>query len=230
MAGENDKRLSPLSGLAEGSLLVSEIFASIQGESTYAGQPCTFVRTACCNLRCRYCDTTYAFAAGEPMGLNDIVARVTALAWPLVEVTGGEPLVQKATPALLSRLCDAGLNVLLETSGSIDVAAVDPRVVKIVDLKTPSSGEQRANRWANLELLSTRDELKLVIADRRDYEWAREEVRRRRLHERCTVLFGPVFGELAADDLAGWILEDGLPVRLQLQLHKIIWGAERRGV
>ena len=230
MATEHDKRLSPLNDLPAGVLRINEIFASIQGESSHAGRPCTFVRTACCNLRCRWCDTSYAFDTGEPMSVDEIAARVAGFGWPLVEVTGGEPLVQKALPALLERLCDTGYEVLLETNGSIDLATVDPRVVKIVDLKAPSSGEQWANRSLNLELLSRRDELKLVIADRSDYEWAREEVRRHRLNERCTVLFGPVFSELSAEDLASWILADALPVRLQLQLHKIVWGPTRRGV
>jgi 7-carboxy-7-deazaguanine synthase len=230
LSADNDKRLTVLHGLPATSLLVNEIFASIQGESTYAGRPCTFVRTTACNLRCRWCDTTYAFTEGVRHSIDEVLEKVAAFGWPLVEVTGGEPLAQRAVPSLLTRLCDAGYTVLLETSGSLDVACVDPRVVKIVDLKAPSSGEERANRYQNLEHLSSRDELKLILADRRDYEWARDEVRCRRLNERCTVLLGPVTGELEAGALAAWILEDGLPVRLQLQLQTIIWGPGRRGV
>ena len=187
MAETDEARLAPLSELPTGVLLISEIFASIQGESTYAGRPCSFVRTSCCNNRCGYCDTKYALA-------------------------------------------DAGYEVLLETNGSLDVGSVDPRVVKIVDLKAPSSGEEQDNRYANLELLTAQDEVKLVLADRRDYEWARELLTRHRLAERCDVLFGPVFGALEAATLAAWVLEDRLPVRMQLQLHKVIWGATARGV
>ena len=230
MPDETRRRLRPLDGLPPDTLLVSELFQSIQGESSFAGRPCTFVRTTGCNLRCAWCDTTYAFEAGERMTVPEILAKVAQLGWPLVEVTGGEPLVQPAAPELLRRLCDAGYTVLLETNGSIDIQAVDPRVVRVMDLKTPSSGEARANRDANLESLRPHDELKIVIGDRGDYEWARDQVRRRRLDACCTVLMSSVKGALAPEDLASWILEDHLPVRLQVQLHKILWGSERRGV
>ncbi|MBI5511013.1 MAG: radical SAM protein [Deltaproteobacteria bacterium] len=230
MSRTRQARLRPLCDLPPDTLLVSEIFASIQGESTYAGRPCGFVRVTGCNLRCTYCDTTYAYEGGARLSVDAVMSRLSALGLPLIEVTGGEPLLQPAVPVLLSRLCDAGLTVLLETNGSLELAAVDPRVVKIVDLKAPSSGEARRNRMQNLERLAKTDELKLVLAGRGDYEWARRLVREHRLDERCTVLFGAVHGALAPELLAAWILEDRLPVRLQLQLHKILYGARQRGV
>jgi 7-carboxy-7-deazaguanine synthase len=230
MRPEWQERLVPLGALGPGELLVNEIFASLQGESTWAGVPCVFVRTTGCNLRCSFCDTRYAYSAGEVMSVAAVAARVESFGLPLVEVTGGEPLAQSAVPRLLSTLVEAGHRVLLETSGSLDLRSVDPRVVKIVDLKTPSSGEVDATCWQNLDVLSPHDELKLVIGDRSDYEWARAQVRERNLAGRCVVLFSPVWAGVPLPELAAWILADRLPVRLQLQLHKVIWGPAARGV
>jgi 7-carboxy-7-deazaguanine synthase len=213
------------------TLVVHEIYRSIQGESTFAGLPCTFVRLTGCNLRCRWCDTPEAFHGGRRMTRADVLRDALALDTELVEVTGGEPLLQPGTLPLLAELCDAGRTVLIETSGERDIAGVDPRVHRIVDLKAPGSGEHGQNRWENLTLLTARDEVKLVLADRADYEWAREVVRRERLHERANaVLFSGVHGALHPRDLVAWVLEDRLPVRVQLQLHKHIWGADARGV
>jgi 7-carboxy-7-deazaguanine synthase len=215
----------------EDSLLIHEIYASIQGESTFAGLPCTFVRTSTCNLRCRWCDTPQAFTGGVRMSRAEVLERALATKTPLVELTGGEPLLQPAVPRLLEALCDAGKTVLIETSGERDVSVCDPRVHRIMDLKAPGSGESRRNRWANLEHLGRRDEVKVVLSDRADYEWARAVVVEHRLEERVgAVLFSCVFGELEPRDLAAWIVEDHLPVRLQLQAHKYIWGADAQGV
>ena len=205
-------------------LRVNEIFYSLQGESTHAGRPCVLVRLTGCHLRCRWCDTEYAFYEGEWLSRQEVLARVAAFDCPLVELTGGEPLLQPGALPLLAALCDAGYEVLLETSGAVDIADVDPRVRRIVDVKCPGSGEAARNRWENLELLRPSDELKLVIADEADYRWARELVLGRELHRRCPVHFSPVAGELEPAALAGWILRDRLPVRLQLQLHKQLWG------
>ena len=224
------KRLRPLAGLAPATLLVHEIYASVQGESTHVGQPCVFVRTTACNLRCRYCDTPHAFVEGTPWRLEDIEAEVARFGLPLVEVTGGEPLLQPLALVLMRRLCDLGYEVLLETGGSLDIGEVDPRVVRIVDFKAPSSGELAANRYANIALLRPCDEVKLVVGDRADYEWARTLIAEHRLSERCSVLVGPVFGAVAPRELVEWILEDKLPVRFQLQLHKHIWDPATRGV
>ena len=213
------------------TLIVNEIFKSIQGESTRAGLPCVMVRLAGCNLRCAWCDTVYAqdAAAGRAMSVDDVLARAGELGCPRAEVTGGEPLLQPAAASLLGRLCDAGFETLLETNGSQDIAAVDPRVVRIVDFKCPSSGADAANRWENVEHLTARDEVKFVIADRRDYEYARDAAARYGLRDRCAVIFSPA--NLAAPaDLARWILEDGLDVRLGLQVHKMIWPERDRGV
>lgn len=224
------KRLRPLSDVPEGSLLVHEIYSSIQGESTYAGLPCTFVRTTGCNLRCSYCDTPHAFTQGQVMSVDEVLERVKALGSRLVEVTGGEPLLQSAALTLLTRLCDEGYEVLLETSGSLDIEPVDQRVARIVDFKTPSSGEVQANLWSNVKQLRPHDEVKLVIGGREDYEWARDVVRQHHLHEICTVLMGAVWGKLAPSQLAAWIVEDRMPVRMQLQQHKLIWDPDARGV
>ncbi len=213
------------------SLLIHEIYASIQGESTFAGVPCTFVRTSTCNLRCRWCDTPQAFTGGTRMARAEVLERALALGTPVVELTGGEPLLQPAVPELLRELCDAGKTVLIETSGERDISVCDPRVHRIMDIKAPGSGESQRNRLANIALLGARDEVKVVLADRADYEWARAMVVEHRLDQRVRcVLFSCVFGELEPKDLAGWILEDGLPVRMQLQMHKYIWGAEAQGV
>jgi len=213
------------------TLIVSEIFKSIQGESTRAGLPCVMVRLAGCNLRCSWCDTLYARdpAAGQPMSVADVLARVAELGGRRVEVTGGEPLTQKACCDLLERLCEAGFETLLETNGSQDIAPVDPRVVRIVDFKCPASGARAANRWANVEHLTARDEVKFVIADRGDYAFARDAIVRYALLGRCAVILSPVDISAAAE-LAAWILHDGLDVRLGLQLHKMIWPDRDRGV
>jgi 7-carboxy-7-deazaguanine synthase len=211
-------------------VVVAEVFASIQGESTYAGLPCVFVRTAACNLRCSYCDTQYAYDHGELWPQERILAEVNAFGLDLVEVTGGEPLLQPAVLPLLSALCDAGLCVLLETNGSQDIAPVDPRVVRIVDLKTPGSGEAATNRMSNLAALTARDQLKFVLTSHDDYVWARQLVRAHRLSDRCALLFSPAFGAMAPAELARWILADRLRVRLHLQQHKFIWDPAARGV
>ncbi len=209
---------------------ITEIYQSIQGESTYAGQPCVFVRTTGCNLRCVWCDTEYAFYGGEKMSVDEVMARVESFGCKLVEITGGEPLLHKDVPELARRLVEKGYTVLVETSGERDVSMLDPRVVKIMDLKCPGSGECDKNRWQNLVHLTPRDEIKFVIKDRTDYEWARDVVRRHGLTEKHTVLFSPVWGELEPADLARWILEDRLNLRFQIQLHKVIWAPETRGV
>ncbi len=213
------------------NLTINEIYKSIQGESTWAGLPCIFIRLTFCDLRCSWCDTEYAFYEGNKMGLEDILARVQALDCPLVEVTGGEPLMQPGTPELLGKLCDAGCNVLLETGGHRDISALDPRVHRIMDLKCPDSGMSGKNRWENIDHLTGRDEVKCVIASRADYEWAREKVREYDLPGRVkAVLFSPVFGKINPRDIVDWILEDQLPVRFQLQMHKFIWEPTQKGV
>lgn len=212
-------------------LRVSEIFRSIQGEGTRAGAVCTFVRLAGCNLRCAWCDTQYAWEpGGQEMTPEEVLERVGELGADRVLVTGGEPLVQEAAIGLLVRLCELGGEVLLETNGSLDIAPVDPRVVRIVDFKCPSSGYHDANRWENVERLTPRDEVKFVLADRADFDYACERVARHGLCERCAVLFSPVHGRLPAATLAAWILEAGLDVRLGLQLHKMLWPHQDRGV
>lgn len=205
-------------------LKITEIFLSVQGESSSVGWPTVFVRLTGCPLRCRYCDTAYAFHGGEWKTLDDIVAEVAALGARHVCVTGGEPLAQRNCLPLLVRLCDAGLRVSLETSGALDIGGVDPRVVRVVDLKTPGSGEMARNLWSNLAHLRPDDELKFVLCDRADYEWARARVAEHRLATRCAVLFSPSQGQLEPARLADWILADRLPVRFQLQLHKLLWG------
>ncbi|MDH3206548.1 MAG: 7-carboxy-7-deazaguanine synthase QueE [Gemmatimonadota bacterium] len=221
---------------AERTLAVTEIFHSIQGESTWAGAPCTFVRLTGCPLRCVWCDTAYAFHGGERMSLDSIVAEVQARSSQLVEITGGEPLAQPATGELAEKLLDAGYTVLVETSGAIDVSTLDARVHKIMDLKCPGSGESDRNLWGNLQHLTERDEIKFVVNDRADYEWARATIRERGLDRRVedgsvrALLMSPVWGALDLEAFAGWILEDALPVRFQVQLHKLVWGHERQGV
>jgi 7-carboxy-7-deazaguanine synthase len=203
---------------------VTEIFYSLQGEARTAGCPTAFVRLTGCPLRCGYCDTEYAFRGGRWMGLEEILAEVARFAPRYVTVTGGEPLAQRACPALLGALCDRGYQVSLETAGAFDLAAVDARVAVVMDLKTPGSGEERHNRYDALRHLGPRDQVKFVICDRADYEWSRARLVEHDLAARCEVLFSPVAGRLAPRVLAEWILEDRLPVRLQLQLHKILWG------
>jgi 7-carboxy-7-deazaguanine synthase len=211
-------------------LRVNEIFYSLQGESTRAGRPCVLVRLTGCQMRCTWCDTEYAFHEGEWKTLEEVLGEVEAFGCPLVEVTGGEPLLQPGTLPLLTALAERGYEVLLETGGGLDIAAVDPRVRRILDVKCPGSGEAENNRWQNLDLLTARDEVKFVIADEGDYLWARGVVAERRLAEVCPVHFSPVWGACDAARLAGWILRDRLPVRLQLQLHKLLWPERSRGV
>lgn len=212
-------------------LRINEIFFSIQGESTWSGCPCVFVRLTGCNLRCRWCDTEYAFYEGRHLTVDQIVEQVRGYGCNLVEVTGGEPLLQKGVHSLFRLLLDSGFTVLVETSGERDLSLVDPRVIKIMDLKCPSSGECARNRMTNLQHLSTRDEVKFVIADRCDFEWACEIVNQYRLPQHLgAVLMSPVFGTLPPADLASWILKERLPVRLQLQAHKHIWPPDTRGV
>lgn len=212
------------------TLVVNEIFYSLQGESSWAGLPCVFVRLTACNLRCTWCDTPYAFHEGTPLALSEVIVKVLEFDCPLVEITGGEPLLQPKVFPLMTRLCDLGKTVLLETSGAVDVAAVDPRVVKIMDVKCPGSGEVARNRYENLRHLDKKDEVKFVIADRADYDWAKQQLITHRLTTLCPVLFSPVWERLPVKTLADWLVADKLPVRLQTQWHKHIWGAETRGV
>ncbi|MFO0679032.1 MAG: radical SAM protein [Polyangiaceae bacterium] len=215
----------------EDFLLIHEIYASIQGESTFAGLPCTFVRTTGCNLRCSWCDTTQAFYGGTRMARADVLAKALATGTKLVELTGGEPLLQPGVFPLMTELCDHGRTVLVETSGEADVSRVDPRVHKIMDLKAPGSGESARNRWSNLDHIHGSDEIKFVLADRSDYEWMRNVLRERDLPARTpNLLASTVFGRLAAKELVGWVMEDALPVRVQLQMHKYIWSPETQGV
>jgi 7-carboxy-7-deazaguanine synthase len=211
-------------------LQVNEIFFSIQGEGTRAGQPCTFVRLTGCPLRCRWCDTAYAFYEGTRRSEDEVIEALRAYPCRLVELTGGEPLAQPDAFPFVSRLLDEGWQVLVETSGHVSLEALDRRAVAIMDVKCPGSGEEHRTNWRNVENLKPADEAKFVIADRRDYEWARAVVAERRLAERCAVLFSPVHGELSAGELGRWILDDALPVRLQVQLHKYLWPGVERGV
>lgn len=217
-------------------LRVTEIFESIQGESTWSGVPCIFVRLTGCPLRCVWCDTEYAFHGGRRMNFAEILEEVRGYRATVVEITGGEPLAHRGAFALADGLLDEGYTVLVETSGALDVALLDARVHKIMDLKCPGSGEEHRNLWSNLEHLTGRDEVKFVVKDREDYEWARDAIRVHDLDRRVedgslrALLISPVWGELELEDLAEWILRDGQPVRLQVQLHKLIWGAERTGV
>jgi 7-carboxy-7-deazaguanine synthase len=208
-------------------LRITEIFASLQGESSRVGLPTVFVRLTGCPLRCTWCDTAYAFSGGNTRTLDDILAEVASHGLRHVCVTGGEPLAQKGCLALLSALCEAGYEVSLETSGALDIAEVDARVARIVDLKAPGSGELARNRYENIPLLRAHDELKIVLADAADYDWARQQIAEHRLAERCSVLLSPVAGALEPATLAEWILRDHLPVRFQLQLHKILWNDAR---
>ncbi len=224
------RRMEPLRGKPAGTLLIHEIYRSIQGESTFAGLPCVFVRLTACNLRCGYCDTPYAFREGEIWPLEEVVARAVELGDALVEVTGGEPLLQAEVHPLMSRLADAGRTVLLETGGACDIRNVDPRVHMIMDIKTPGSGEAAANLWTNLAFLKAQDEVKFVVCDRADFDWAVEMVRAHGLCGRVPVLFSPAFGRVAAADLAAWVLDSGLALRMQIQMHKVVWDPARRGV
>jgi 7-carboxy-7-deazaguanine synthase len=215
----------------EKTLTVNEIYESIQGESSWAGLRCVFVRLTFCDLRCTYCDTEYAFYDGKKTPLSEIVKEVMRFDCPLVELTGGEPLLQKNVLPLMCTLCDAGLDVLLETSGAHDISLVDPRVHRIMDLKTPGSGESKRNRFENIEYLTKRDEVKFVIGSREDYEWSREQMRKHGLQQRIKcVLFSPIFGRIEPVEIVNWILQDKLDVRFQLQMHKFIWEPRARGV
>ena len=208
------------------------MFFSIQGESTYAGRPCFFVRLTGCNLRCSYCDTPYAYEEGKKLRIDDILASVSSSQCHLVEITGGEPLIQKEVPALVSNLLERDYEVLLETNGTQDISQIDDRCVKIMDIKCPSSGEEKKNDFGNLPRLNEKDELKFVLGDRGDYDYAKKilasenlgSIKRDRIH------FSPVFGNMDPKTLVEWVLEDHLDVRVQLQLHKIIWDPEQRGV
>ena len=212
------------------TLRITEIFYSIQGESTYAGQPCVFVRLTGCPLRCTWCDTTYAFHGGTNMSLEAVLEQVNRYACPLVEITGGEPLAQPAASPLITKLCDEGFEVLIETSGSIDIAPVDSRAKIIMDIKCPSSEMENQMRWENLQHITSKDQIKFVISNRQDYDWAVNIVKRNHLTGRCPILFSPTFGGQDLRLMAEWILEDGLQIRFQVQLHKIIWDPETRGV
>ncbi len=212
------------------NLIVNEVFFSIQGESSYAGRPCAFVRLTACNLRCSYCDTEYAFHEGEDRTAEDIVSEVNKFPCALVEITGGEPLLQPAVHGLVSRFLELGKTVLIETGGSVDIGPVDPQAILIYDIKCPDSGMAGRNRWDNIGLLKPIDEVKFVVGSRGDYEWSKGILEKYKLSGHHQVLFSPVFGKLEPERLADWLLEDGLDARLQIQLHKLLWGAETRGV
>ncbi|MEM9399441.1 MAG: radical SAM protein [Verrucomicrobiota bacterium] len=213
------------------SLVINEIYTSVQGESTWAGLPCVFVRLTACDLRCTYCDSEFAFYEGKKQKIENILKEVEETCINLVEVTGGEPLLQKNVLPLMQRLCDAGKTVLIETSGAHDIGVIDPRVHRIMDLKTPDSGMCERNRMDNLNHLSQGDEVKFVIASRKDYEWSRDLVLKHELHDKVSaVLFSAVFDKLEPKQLVDWVLEDKLPVRFQLQMHKFIWKPDERKV
>lgn len=215
----------------EGKLKINEIYLSVQGESTWAGLPCVFVRLTGCDSRCSYCDTEYAFYEGSRRSLDEVFGEVLRFACPLVEITGGEPLLQKSVLSLMAALCDADRTVLIETSGAHDISGIDPRVHRIMDLKTPSSGEVARNLYANIALLNHRDEVKFVIGSRDDYEWSREQIERHQLANRVkAVLLSPVFGRIEPREIVEWMLEDRLSARFQLQIHKFIWEPRARGV
>ncbi len=211
---------------SEAQLRITEIFYSLQGETRRVGLPTVFIRLTGCPLRCTYCDTAYAFAGGKSHALTEILGQVADFAPRYVTVTGGEPLAQKNCLSLLTLLCDTGYRVSLETSGALDISAVDARVMRVVDIKTPASGEVDKNRWENLEWLTPHDEIKFVLCDENDYHWARQILMQYHLADKCPVLFSPAQAELSATQLADWILRDKLPVRFQLQLHKILWNNE----
>jgi len=215
----------------DGKLKINEIYFSVQGESTWAGLPCVFVRLTGCDLRCSYCDTEYAFYEGVRKSLNEIFTEVLAFECSLVEITGGEPLLQKNVLPLMTALCNADCTVLIETSGAHDISRIDPRVHRIMDLKTPSSGELDRNLYSNIACLNRRDEVKFVIGSREDYQWSREQIERHDLAERVkAVLLSPVFGRIEPCQIVEWMLEDRLPARFQLQIHKFIWEPRARGV
>jgi len=212
-------------------LTVNEVYTSVQGESTWAGLPCVFVRLTACDLRCTYCDTEYAFYQGNKRTVGDVYDEVMAVDCPLIEITGGEPLLQKNVLPLMAAFCDAGKTVLIETSGAHDISKIDPRVHRIMDLKTPSSGMCERNLYSNIDHLNKGDELKFVLGSREDYEWTRAQIRQYDLASRVgCVLLSPIFGKIEPRDIVTWLLEDKLPVRFQLQMHKFIWEPRARGV
>jgi 7-carboxy-7-deazaguanine synthase len=223
-------RTAPLRSRPAGHLLVHEIYRSVQGESTFAGLPCVFVRLSVCDSRCRWCDTPHAFTEGRPMAPEAVLAEVERLDCPLVEFTGGEPLLQSEVLPLMTAVADRGRTVLLETSGAHDVRPVDPRVHVIMDLKCPDSGECERNHWPNLDALKATDQIKFVIASRRDFDWTAATIQEHHLDRRFTVLLSAVFGKVQPVELAEWLLASGLNVRLQLQMHKYIWDPQARGV
>lgn len=211
-------------------LMVNEIFKSIQGESSFTGLPCIFIRLTGCNLRCTWCDTEYAFYEGKPKSVQDIMEAIEPLGIPLVEITGGEPLLQDGVYDLMNALLEKNYQVLVETGGGVSVAKVPKRVIKILDVKCPGSGEESKNLWDNLDHLNPEDEVKFVLADRADYEWSRDILDRCKIPQKVQVIFSPVYDRLDLKELAAWILEDNLPVRVQTQLHKVIWGKDAIGV
>jgi len=223
-------RLALLEKKPAGELVVHEVYRSIQGESSYAGLPCVFVRLAACDLRCRWCDTPHAFGEGTARSIDAVLLEVERYGCPLVEITGGEPLLQAEVLPLMQRLADRGMKVLLETSGARDVSAVDRRIHIVMDLKCPDSGESERNHWPNLSALKPTDEIKFVIASRLDFDWAVERIRQHDLDRRFALLFSPAFGLVPPADLASWVLESRLAVRMQLQLHKYVWDPKARGV
>jgi 7-carboxy-7-deazaguanine synthase len=229
--GQTDAMITTTVGMNAETLIINEIYQSVQGESTWAGLPCVFVRLTFCDLRCSYCDTAYAFYKGTKRSLSEIVEQVLGYQCPLVEITGGEPLLQKNVLPLMQELCDHGLTVLIETSGAHDISRIDQRVHRIMDLKTPSSGESHRNRIENMIHLNRADEVKFVIGSREDYLWAKAQIEAFNLAERCgTILFSPVFEKIEPRSIVEWLLADKLPVRFQLQLHKFIWAPETKGV
>ena len=220
------RAVAQVSPLAQG-LRISEIFFSLQGETSRVGLPTVFIRLTGCPLRCGYCDTEYAFQGGETLAISAILKQVEQYNPHYVTVTGGEPLAQKGSLGLLTLLCDTGYSVSLETSGALDISKVDSRVSRILDIKTPGSGEVDKNLWDNLRWINAHDEIKFVLCDQADYQWAKQQLAEQRLHERCPILFSPVHGKLEATALADWILRDRLPVRMQIQLHKYLWNEAR---
>lgn len=225
-----DHRLAPLAGKPPGHLLVHEVYKSVQGESTFAGLPCGFVRLTGCPARCSWCDTPHAFKEGKVLSLDEVLAQVKELDCPLVELTGGEPLAQPEALTLMTALADGGYTVLLETSGTMTIEGVDPRVHVIMDLKCPDSGECANNYWLNLRLLKPTDQIKFVIASRKDFDWTVATIREHSLDRRFTVLLSAVFGSVKPVELVDWLLGSGLQVRMQLQMHKFIWDPQARGV
>ncbi len=214
----------------ENNLKVNEIFYSIQGESTHTGRPCIFIRLTYCNLRCTWCDTEYAFHEGKDVSFEDILTKIAGYKCKLVEITGGEPLVQKNVIPFMNLLCDEGYEVLLETGGHMDITPVDKRVKRIMDIKCPGSGESGRMKWENLELLTGSDEIKFVILDREDFDWAVQKINEYRLDGKVPLIFSPVWEECPPSDLADWLKKSGMDARLQIQLHKLIWSREKRGV